>query len=98
MIKADWYAPELHPKAVDFGKYYDFALLPTKPRTPRHQGKVERGVDYVQENALKGKQFETLQSQNEHRERWEMNAADTRVHGTTKEHVGTAFEENEKEQ
>ncbi len=28
--------------------------------------KVERGVDYVQENALRGREFETLAAQNEH--------------------------------
>ena len=29
-------------------------ILPTKPYTPRHKGKVERGVAYVQDNTLKG--------------------------------------------
>jgi transposase len=96
VLKADWYDPELHPKIIDFCKHYNFSFLPTRPATPRHKGKVERGVDYVQENALKGRKFETLAQQNAHLEHWEKTVADTRIHGTTKKHVGTAFENNEK--
>ncbi|XZE43827.1 IS21 family transposase [Pirellulaceae bacterium SH467] len=92
VLKADWYDPVLHPKILEFCKHYDFAFLPTRPATPRHKGKVERGVDYVQENALKGKTFDTLQQQNEHLEHWEKTVADTRIHGTTKKQVSQAFE------
>ena len=96
VLKADWYDPELHPKIIEFCKHYDFALLPTRPATPRHKGKVERGVDYVQENALKGRTFESLAQQNAHLDHWEKTVADTRLHGTTKKHVGVAFEGVEK--
>jgi hypothetical protein len=51
VTKADWFDPELNPKFRSFGQHYGLVLLPTKPRTPRHKGKIERGVDYVQENA-----------------------------------------------
>ncbi len=96
VLKADWYDPELHPKILEFCKHYHFTLLPTRPATPRHKGKVERGVDYVQENALKGRSFESLAQQNAHLDHWEKTVADTRIHGTTKKHVGAAFEGNEK--
>jgi transposase len=92
VIKADWYDPELHPIINDFCKHYNFTLLPTRPATPRHKGKVERGVDYAQENALKGRSFVTLCEQNAHLEHWEKTVADTRIHGTTKKQVGLAFE------
>lgn len=95
--QADWYDPELHPKILDFCKHYGFTLLPTRPGMPRHKGKVERGVDYVQENALKGRTFASLAEQNGHLERWEKNTADTRVHGTTKTHVGQTFETIERD-
>ena len=55
VTKADWFNPELHPKITAFCQHYGTVVLPTKPYTPRHKGKVERGVDYVQENALKGR-------------------------------------------
>ena len=91
VLKADWYDPELHPKIIEFSQHYGFAFLPTRPATPRHKGKVERGVDYVQENALKGRTFESLSQENTHLDRWEKTVADTRIHGTTKQHVGIAF-------
>jgi hypothetical protein len=94
--QADWYDPELNPKIIAFCKHYGFALVPTRPRTPEHKGKVERGVDYVQENAIKGMTFESLALQNRHLIQWEKNVADTRIHGTTKKHVGKQFLEVEK--
>ena len=95
--QADWYDPELNPKMIAFCKHYSFALIPTRPRTPQHKGKVERGVDYVQENAIKGMTFESLALQNQHLFQWEKNVADTRIHGTTKKHVGKQFIEVEKQ-
>ncbi len=94
--KADWYDPEIHPKVRFFGKHYGIALLPTKPYTPRHKGKVERGIDYVQENALKGRRFASLQEQNHFLLDWEQTVADTRIHGTTRRQVGTLFTEVER--
>ena len=57
----------------------------------RHEGKVERGVDYVRENALRGRTFATLEGQNRFLRDWELTVADTRVHGTTRRHVGKHF-------
>jgi transposase len=94
--KADWFDPELNPKIEAFAAHYAIAILPTKPYTPRHKGKVERGVDYVQENALKGHVFATLEEQNRHLLNWEQNVADTRVHGTTRQQVGKLFTTVEK--
>ncbi len=91
----DWFDPELVPKVAAFCRHYGIVILPTKPYTPRHKGKVERGVDYVQENGLKGRQFESLPEQNRHLAHWETNVADTRIHGTTRKHVGRVFLEVE---
>ena len=71
-------------------------FLPTRPYTPRHKGKVERGVDYVQENALRGRSFASLEEQNRFLRDWEPTVADTRVHGTTRRHVGKHFTEVER--
>ncbi len=94
--KADWYDPELNPKIVAFCQHYGIAIVPTRPRTPQHKGKVERGVDYAQENGVKGLTFESLALQNQHLIHWEKTIADTRIHGTTKKHVGNHFLEVEK--
>ena len=91
VTKADWYEPELNPKIESFCEHYGVTVLPTKPRMPRHKGKVEAGVKYAQDNALKGRTFSSLQEQNEHLSQWEANVADTRIHGTTKRQVGKVF-------
>jgi transposase len=96
VLQADWFDPELHPKMQGFAEHYGCVFLPTKPRTPRHKGKIERGIDYVQENALKGRTFASLHDQNEYLSRWEAEVADTRVHGTTRLVVGQCFLDVEK--
>jgi len=93
---ADWYDPDIHPKIQSFCEHYGTVILPTKPYTPRHKGKVERGVDYVKSNALKGRTFSSLAEQNEHLLSWETRIADTRIHGTTRKQVGKLFREEEK--
>ncbi len=45
--KADWFDPDLNPKVVEFARHYGTVILPTKPYTPRHKGKVESGIKYV---------------------------------------------------
>ena len=93
----DWYDPELVPKLRAFEQHYGITILPTRPYTPRHKGKVERGVDYVQENALRGRTFTTLSQQNEFLAHWEATVADLRIHGTTRKQVGAHFEAVEKD-
>jgi transposase len=94
--KADWFDPELNPKVRSFGEHYAAVFMPTRPYTPRHKGKVERGVDYVQENALKGRSFASLEEENQFLRDWELTVADTRVHGTTRQQVGKHFAEVER--
>jgi transposase len=91
VTRADWFDPELNPKMRAFGQHYGIAVLPTKPYTPRHKGKIERGVAYVQENALKGRTFTSLAEQNSFLLDWEQSVADTRIHGTTRQQVGARF-------
>lgn len=92
VLQADWYDPELHPKLEEFARHYGTVILPTKPVTPRHKGKVESAVKYAQNNAVKGRTFESLTAQNAYLADWEKNVADTRIHGTTRRQVGTLFE------
>ena len=89
--KADWYDPEIHPKLQSFAAHYGTAILPPKPYTPGHKGKVESGVEYAKNNALKGHTFGSLAEQNDHLPDWESTVADTRIHGTTKKQVRGQF-------
>ena len=94
--KADWFDPDLNPKVCEFCRHYGTVILPTRPRMPRHKGKVEGGVKYVQSNALKGRTFDSLTDQNRHLLEWEQTVADTRIHGTTQKQVKKCFEEVER--
>ena len=96
VIQPDWYDPELNPKLDAFCRHAGTVLLPTRPRTPRHKGKVESDVDYVKDNALKGRTFASLAAENEHLAHWERSIADTRIHGTTRRQVKKLFEEIER--
>lgn len=93
--RADWFDPDLNPKVVCFCEHYGTVILPTKPAMPRHKGKVEAGVKYVQNNPLKGRQFDSLAAQNLFLAQWERTVADTRSHGTTRQQVGKVFLEAE---
>lgn len=88
---ADWFDPELNPKFEAFCRHYGIIAWPLRPRKPEHKGKVERGVGYVQDNALKAREFTTLEEQNRHLLDWEATIADTRIHGTTQQQVGKHF-------
>lgn len=92
VLQADWYDPDLNPKLRSFADHYGTAILPTKPAVPRHKGKIEAGVKYVQDNALKGRTFTSLAEQNLYLTRWERSVADTRIHGTVRQQVGKLFE------
>lgn len=93
---ADWFDPDLNPKVVEFARHYGVVILPTKPYTPRHKGKIEGGVKYVKNNALKGRIFSSIDEQRQFLIKWERDVADTRIHGTTKQQVRRVFEEVEK--
>jgi transposase len=93
VIKPCVYDPELNPKLRDFAAHYGTCILPSRVRTPRHKGKVERQVGYAQDNALKGRSFKSLAEQNAHLRDWEINVADKRIHGTTRRQVQQMFEE-----
>jgi hypothetical protein len=62
----------------------------------RHKGKVEAGVKYAQNNAIKGRSFGSLAEQNDHLCHWERTVADTRIYGTIRQQVGKLFETVEK--
>ena len=96
VIKADWYDPAMNPKLADFCRHYGMTPMPCRSYTPQHKGKVERGVGYAKNNALKGKQFASLGEENAHLMHWEEQVADKRVHGTTRQQVAAMFEEERK--
>lgn len=98
VTRADWYDPELNAKVEEFCRHYGTVILPTRPAMPRHKGKIESGINYGQENALRGRSFASLAAQNLSLSDWESGVADTRIHGTTRQQVGKLFQEVERAQ
>ena len=77
--KADWFDPDLNPRVLSFARHYGTVFLPTKPYTPRLKGKIENGVKYVKNNALRARVFDSLQAENAFLLDWEQLA----VHAKT---------------
>ena len=96
VTRTDWFDPELNAKVAEFCQHYGTAMLPTRPAMPRHKGKIEAGVKFAQNNALKGRSFASLAEQNLFLAEWESGVADTRIHGTTRQQVGKVFNEVER--
>lgn len=93
VLKADWFDPEINPKLAEFCRHYHLHVMPCRPQRPQHKGKVERGVSYVRDNALKGRRFPSLAEENAFLGHWEANVADKRIHGTTCKQVAARFAE-----
>jgi len=70
VVKADWYDPEIHPKLAAFAQHYQTVILPTRAYTHRHKGKIENGIKYVKNNALKARRFKSLAEENQFLDQW----------------------------
>ena len=95
VTKACFFDPTINPVYQAFAKHYGFEPLPCKVRKPQHKGKVENSIDYAQDNALKGRKFDSLELENAQLRYWNRNVASLRIHGTTKEQVIKRFIEQE---
>jgi transposase len=96
VLKADWYDPDITPKLRSFAEHYNLLIMPTRPYSPQHKGKVESGIKYVQNDVLKGSRFRSLAELNARLREWESSVADRRIHGTTKKQVHSVFATVEK--
>ena len=93
VLQADWFDPEINPKLADFCRHYHLDVVPCRPGKPEHKGKVERGVAYLRNNALKGRRLRSAAEENLCLQHWESSIADKRIHGTTRKQVAACFEE-----
>jgi transposase len=64
-------------------QHYGFLISPTRPGTPRHKGKVENGIHYLQRSFMAGQEFVDIRVANERLSTWVREKAGTRRHGTT---------------
>jgi transposase len=95
VVRACFFDPDSHEVYLAFAQHWGFTPLPTQPRRPEQNGKQERSGGYVKDNALKGRQFESLDAQNAFLRQWNRTIARLRIHGTTRRQVWTHFIEVE---
>jgi len=91
VLKPDLYEPQLNPVYSAMLAHYGSLGDPCRVRDPNRKGAVERQIRYTQDTALKGRQFESIEEQNEHLARWEQNWAAMRIHGRKKRQVLAMF-------
>lgn len=85
VIQALVYDPVLGEAYRRLALHYGFLISPTRPGTPRHKGKVESGVHYVQRNFMAGQDFVDIQVANHRLGVWLRETAGVRIHGTTRQ-------------
>jgi transposase len=90
------YDPVLGEAYRRLAQHYGFVISPTRPRTPRHKGKVESGVHYVKRNFMAGQEFLDIHRANQHLKIWVHERAGTREHGTTHQAPLRLFHEYER--
>lgn len=95
VVKALVIDPVLGETYRRLAQHYGFLVSPNRPRTPRHKGKVENGVHYLQRNFMAGQQFVDLPSANRRLLSWVMETAGARLHGTTHQIPLAVFREME---
>jgi transposase len=97
ITQAIWDDPHVQMAYRECAEHYGFLILPCRPATPEHKGKVEGGVGYVQGRFMGGKGTLDLVQANRDVRKWCREEAGMRIHGTTKEQPRRRFEEVEKE-
>jgi transposase len=96
VARACLYDPDISELYAAFAKHWGFIPLPCRPRHPEEEGVVERGGNYLKDNALKGRRFDSLEELDAFLKRWNRTIARVRIHGRTRKQVYTHFLEVEK--
>jgi len=96
IIKACQCDPLVQKTYLELAEHYGFVISPCRVATPRHKGKVERGVPYVRNAFWKGRVVRDLATANIELRDWLVNAAGLRDHGTTRQQPRIVFETIEK--
>lgn len=100
IVKACLDDPQVQRAYRECAEHYGFVIAPCRVATPRHKGKVERGVGYVAGNFLAGRDYaqahENVQHANAEVRDWVRDVAGQRIHGTTRERPLQRFHETER--
>ncbi len=92
IIRACYHDPLVQRSYGEAAEGYGFLIDPCPPRDPQKKGIVEAGVKYVKRNFLPLRTFRDLADLNAQAQRWVMQEAGLRLHGTTRERPLERFE------
>jgi transposase len=97
VIKASRYDPRLNRAYGELTRYYGCLVDPARVATPTDKPRVERTVSYARESFFRGRleEFPSLPARRAGAERWALDVAGQRLHGTTGERPLGAFTERE---
>ena len=90
----------LHPRLtrgfLEYSQHRGFAADPARVRHPKDKPKVERSVSYVRERLFKGGDFHGLAHLRNEAQRWCLEVAGQRIHGTTRRQPLVVFQGEER--
>ncbi|MBE0566711.1 MAG: IS21 family transposase [Krumholzibacteria bacterium] len=98
VVRDCWTDPVAQRSYRDLALHYGLLISPCRPRTPQHKGKVESGVHYVCRNFLAGREFVDITTADRLLQRWLMETAGLRRHGTTGWQPAVRFQDVERDQ
>jgi transposase len=95
ILEANFYEPIYQRLYQQMSTYYGFQSMPCRIYQPNDKGKVESGIKYVKINFFAGRQFKNGDELDQKLSQW-LEAANNRIHGTTKKIPRVLFEEKER--
>jgi len=84
VIRPDLYDPALNRGYEEMAGHYGFLVDPCRAGRPTDKARVERQVQYVHESFWRGRTFMSLEDMTTEAERWCLETAGIRRHGTTR--------------
>lgn len=86
----------IHRSYRELARHYGFEIDPTPPRSPEKKGKVERTIQYIKRNFFATRDFIDVRAARRELQRWLVEIAGQRRHGTTGRKPIEMFELEEK--
>jgi transposase len=95
VLRPDLYDPRFNRGYAELAQHYGFLIDPARAGKPTDKPRVERAVPFVREDAWRGRVFTSLTEINAALERWCLDEAGQRVHGTTRQRPLAVFRQVE---
>ena len=97
ITRACFHDPEVQRSYGELAEGYGFLISPCPPADPQKKGRVEAGVKYVKNSFVPLREFRSVADANVQLQKWVMETAGHRIHGTTQQKPLTLFAEGEKD-